>query len=114
MPVSGSNAAPVQSAPPTDPDSWIVPCVPLGSALTTDGGVNNGPVTKCLVSSIACARSSGVKSIRSSTLSPWRSNAGGLVGNSCVGEAFSPGTADAGTGRSSIGHTGLPVTRSST
>ena len=55
-----------------------------------------------------------MKSIRSSSVMPCRSNGGGFVGNGCVGDAFSPGTVDAGTGRSSIGHTGLPVTRSST
>ena len=47
-------------------------------------------------------------------VTPWRSNAGGLVGNGCVGDVFSPGTVDCGTGRSSIGHTGLPFVRSST
>ena len=45
---------------------------------------------------------------------PCRSNAGGFEGTGCVGEYHSPGTLPAGTGRSSIGHTGLPVTRSST
>src|SRR5215510_4821700 len=43
-----------------------------------------------------------------------RAYAGGLVGNGCVGDVFSPGTSDCGTGRSSIGHTGCPVTRSKT
>ena len=63
----------------------------------------------------ACARSSGVKSIRSSgILRKLRAYAGGLVGKGCVGEVFSPGTSDCGTGRSSIGHTGCPVTRSKT
>ena len=52
--------------------------------------------------------------MRSASVTPWRSNAGGLVGNGCVGEVFSPGTFDCGTGRSSIGHTGLPLVRSST
>ena len=39
---------------------------------------------------------------------PWRSNAGGLVGNGCVADVRSPGAVDCGTGRSSIGHTGTP------
>ena len=39
---------------------------------------------------------------------------GGFVGNGCVGDVCSPGTVDCGTGRSSIGHTGLPVARSNT
>ena len=43
-----------------------------------------------------------------------REYAGGLVGNGCVGLAFSPGMSLAGTARSSIGHTGCPVTRSNT
>ena len=43
-----------------------------------------------------------------------RAYAGGLVGNGCVGLVFSPGTSDCGTGRSSIGQTGWPVTRSNT
>jgi hypothetical protein len=35
---------------------------------------------------------------------------GGLVGKGCVGQASSPGALDFGTARSSMGHTGLPVT----
>src|SRR5688572_31138613 len=42
------------------------------------------------------------------------SNAGGLVGNGCVGHGASPGTSLRPTGRSSIGHTGRPLTRSKT
>ena len=45
---------------------------------------------------------------------PWRSNAGGLVTCGCVGEVRSPGTSVCGTGFSTMGHTGLPVTRSNT
>jgi ABC-type multidrug transport system fused ATPase/permease subunit len=60
--------------------------------------------------SSAFARNSGVKSIKSSSLTPWRSKAGGLVGKGCVGEVYSPGTVDCGAGRSSIGQTGWPVT----
>ena len=36
----------------------------------------------------------------------------GWSGNGCVGDACSPGTSLAGTGRSSIGNSGLPVSRS--
>ena len=50
--------------------------------------------------------------MRSSIETPWRSNAGGLVGNGWVGLVFSSGTSDCGTGRSSIGQSGWPVTRS--
>ena len=40
---------------------------------------------------------------------------GGFVGNGCVGQTCSPWTSVlVGTGRSSIGHTGLPLTRSKT
>ena len=35
----------------------------------------------------------------------------GLVGNGCVGDSFSPGTFDCGTGRISIGQIGSPVWR---
>ena len=39
---------------------------------------------------------------------------GGLVGNGCVGHVCSPGISLFGTGRSSIGQIGSPVTRSKT
>jgi len=91
-----------------------VPCLPPGSSLTSEGGVKIGPMTNSFASSRAFARNSGVKSIRSSSVSPLRENGAGLVGKGCVGAACSPGTVDGGTGRSSIGHTGLPVTRSKT
>src|SRR5262245_32771410 len=92
---------------------YAVPIEPLESPRL--GGLNIAPKWYRSVSFIACARSSGVKSIRSSgTLMNCRAYAGGLVGNGCVGDDFSPGTVDCGTGRSSIGQTGLPVTRSKT
>ena len=47
-------------------------------------------------------------------MTPCWSNAGGLVGNGCVGDVRSPGTVDCATGRSSIGQTGSPVARSNT
>jgi len=50
----------------------------------------------------------------SSSVTPCSVNAGGFVGNGCVGHACSPLTSLAGTARSSIGHTGVPVTRSKT
>ena len=43
-----------------------------------------------------------------------RANGGGAVGNGCVGDVHSPGTSVCGTGRSSIGKNGVPVTRSNT
>ena len=46
---------------------------------------------------------------------PWYSNGAGRVGKGCVGQTTSPGmSVSVGTGRSSIGHTGSPVTRSKT
>ncbi len=45
-----------------------------------------GPSAKYLRASSASACSAGVKSMRSSSVKPWRSNAGGLVGNGCVGD----------------------------
>ena len=52
--------------------------------------------------------------MRLSIDTPCRSNGGGFVGCGCVGAVRSPGTVDRGTGRSSIGQTGSPVTRSKT
>src|SRR5712691_11453382 len=43
-----------------------------------------------------------------------RTKGGGLTGNGCVGEYHSPGTSPLGTGRSSIGQIGFPVTLSNT
>ena len=56
----------------------------------------------------ACFRSSGVKSMRSFSVTPWSSKGAGLVGNGWVGQVFSSGVSDCGTARSSIGHTGSP------
>src|SRR5215813_14102735 len=111
-PVSGSTAAPCQFAPPVNVGNINTPLNPFDPA--TMGGVKSGPSLYWDAILSASAFTSGVKSIRSSRLTPCRSNAGGLVGNGCVGDVFSPGTSDCGTGRSSIGHTGLPLVRSST
>ncbi len=114
MPVSGSNAPVCQLPEPHVPGLPSVPRFPPGSSDLSDGGVKIGPSTNGSTSSSARARSSGVKSIRSSSVTPCASNGGGFVGNGCVGEERSPGTVDRGTGRSSIGQTGSPVTRSKT
>ena len=106
MPVSGSIAAPDQFAPPATPGTWIVP--------RCDGGVKSGPWSYRATMSSASLRISGVRSIRSSSRTPWMSIGAGRVGNGWVFAAFSPGTPEAGTGRSSIGQTGWPVTRSKT
>src|SRR5687767_6567863 len=93
MCVSGSYAPPVQLVPPMPLPMYAVPSQPVDSARL--GGLNIGPNLYRSVSFIACACNSGVKSIRSSgTLICCRAYAGGLVGNGCVGDVFSPGTVD--------------------
>src|SRR2546425_5495838 len=75
----------------------MVPFVPPASA--REGGSKRRPWRYCLTIASASARSSGVKSIRcSSVMSCW-SRGGGLVGNGCVGEYHSPGTPPFATGR---------------
>ena len=81
---------------------------------STDGGVKIGPVRWRRNTSSASARNSGVKSMRSSSVIPCREKGAGRVGKGCVGHGTSPGTVLSGTARSSTGHTGSPVTRSST
>src|SRR5439155_26224383 len=110
MCVSGSYDPPGQFVPPLFTAIASVPSGP--SRLLTTGGVNIGPILYCETSFNACARSSGVKSIKSLTEEPWRSYAGGLVGKGCVALVFSPGTVDCSTGRSSLGQMALPVVRS--
>ena len=61
--------------------------------------------------SIASCLSSGVRSMTSSSVRPSGFSGAGQVGNGCVGASCSPGTMDDGTSRSSIGHTGSPVSR---
>ena len=77
-----------------------------------EGGVKISPRMYGSTISTASARSSGVKSIRSSTVMPCRSNGSGFVGNGWVGEIYSPGVFEPGTGCSTMGQTGSPVTRS--
>src|SRR5262245_31729109 len=108
--VSGSNDPPSQFAPPVAAGRISVARGP--SHLLTTGGVKIGPILYFDANSTASALISGVKSTRSSSDTPWRSNAGGLVTKGCVGEYHSPGTSPLATGRSSIGQTGWPVARS--
>src|SRR5215468_4222990 len=110
--VSGSYEPPCQFAPPVAAGRISVARGP--SQLLTTGGVKIGPILYFETNSTACWCSSGVKSIRSSSDTPCRSKAGGFVGKGCVDEYHSPGTSPFGTGRSSIGQTGFPVTRSNT
>ena len=93
MPVSGSNEPPCQLAPPVDvrQHQRRQRPVPLAHHRRREDRTDlvprrpSSPLPPC---------SSGVKSIRSSS-EALRSNAGGLVGNGCVGEYHSPGTSTA-------------------
>src|SRR5262245_44971895 len=110
MPVSTSNPAPGQLVPPLvlamlmEPRSFD--SGPVG------GTYGVGSQRKSLRFFSACARSAGVKSIRSASVMWVRAYAGGLVTKGCVGDVFSNGIVDCGTGRSSIGQSGTPVMRS--
>ena len=81
---------------------------------SSEGGVKSGPIRYFCIAACASFFSSGVRSNASSSVTPCSVNAGGLVGNGCVGQVTSPGTSLFATGRSSIGQTGRPVTRSKT
>src|SRR5256885_14291917 len=80
--VSGSNEPPGQFVPP--PAVPIVIAAIGPPALLTTPGLNIGPFLYAFICSSACAFSSGVKSIRSLSVTAWREYAGGLVGNGCV------------------------------
>src|SRR5947199_10407132 len=110
MCVSGSYEPPAQLVPPPAGPKTRVPSGP--STLLTTGGVNSGPILKRETIFKASARSSEEKAMRSSTEDPWRSYAGGLVGNGCVAEYHSPGTAPLGTDRTSIRHIAFPLQES--
>src|SRR3989442_5864770 len=107
--VSGSNEPPGQLVAN---DCMSIASGP--SILLTTGGVKIGPILYFETSFTASARSSGVKVIRSSIAMPCRSYGGGLVTNGYVGAYHSPGTSPFGTGCSSIGQIGWPLTRSCT
>ena len=81
----------------------------------SESGVYSGPSRNPSTASSAIRRISGVKSTRSSTSAPWYSKGAGRVGNGWVGASSSPSrSVSVATGRSSMGHTGSPVTRSNT
>src|SRR4051812_48160128 len=96
MCVSGSYAPPGQFDPPLVAPREIVPIGP--SALLTTGGVKMGPSLYRCAKAAPCALSSGVKSIRSSSVTPFLAYASGLLGVGCVGEYHSPGTSPFSTG----------------
>src|SRR5215467_4066867 len=110
--VSGSNEPPNQFEPP--PADGSISVASGAGHVETTGGVKSGPSLYRAATLSASALSSGVQSIRSASDVPWVSYAGGFVGNGCVAAYHSPGTSPLATGRSSIGHTGCPVTRSNT
>ena len=80
-------------------------------------GVNSPMFLALLSRSLKAARSTSVINacgLMSSIVIACLTNGGGLVGKGCVGQLCSPGISLFGTGRSSIGHIGSPVTRSKT
>ena len=114
-PVSGSNAPVFQLPAPHDPGTISVPCLPPGSSLTSDGGVKIGPSTNVFASSRARARSSGVKSIRSSSVRPMRAN-GARLGRKRLRRApcARPGSSIAAPAAPRSATPACPVTRSKT
>src|SRR5512147_73098 len=101
----GSHAALPQLTPPPVNGYRIVP-----SRL---GGVNN-PSERCDAIALRHApRSRNVRPHASSAVIFCGTSGGGFCGNGCVGDNHSPLTAPVGTGRSSTGYNGSPVSRSS-
>src|SRR5262249_51637927 len=95
--------------PPLLPGMWIVSVNPIGVKMPS----LRAALTRCRKRS-CCA---GVRryGLMSSAVNVWRANGGGFVGNGCVGHGTSPATSVfVGTGRSSIGQIGAPVTRLNT
>ena len=109
MPVPGSDAAVPNTEPPLLPGRCIVSMKSIG--------VNSPRFLVPRRRSRKASRSSGVmllKGLMSSSVKVSLLNGGTTVGNGCVGQLFSPGMPLIGTGRSSIGQIGSPVTRSNT
>src|SRR6187549_3114026 len=108
-PLVGFDAVVPQLAPPCAPGMATV-------SIPTAGGVNRPRLRAFDNRSAHCCRCSGVRTygLRSPTVRCCGAKAGGLVGNGCVGHECSPGTSLCGTGRSSIGQIGSPVTRLNT
>ena len=76
-------------------------------------GGTNWPALRTLrkrSSTAACA--SGVRLVTMSSVKIWRAKGGGFSGSGCFAAVASPSTSEAGTARSSIGNSGLPVSRS--
>ncbi len=108
-PLVGSEALVPLLLPPREPGSWTV-------SRLYPAGVNSPSLRAAAIFSFHVARSSGVRKngLISSAVIFCRAKGGGAVGKGCVGQACSPGTSLCGTGRSSMGQSGSPVTRSKT
>src|SRR6266567_6834743 len=108
IPLEGLAAVLPQFAPPRAPGSDRLSYNP--------GGVNRPSLRMLAIRSFHEARSCGVRiyGFTSAAVIRCRANGGGRVGIGWVGHACSPGISLGGTGRSSIGQRGLPVTRSKT
>jgi hypothetical protein len=93
----------------------VPPTAPGTMADSVSAGGVNMPVRAFEILSRQAARSASVISqgVTSSGFTTWRAD-GGSVEKGCVGQDCSPGISLFGTARSSMGHTGLPVTRSNT
>src|SRR5687767_12736793 len=105
-PLVGCAAVVPQLAPPCAPGMATV-------SIPTAGGMNRPPLRALLIRSFHMARFSGVRMywLISFPLSDCFAKGGGVVGKGWVFHACSPGTSLGGTGRSSIGQIGSPVTR---
>src|SRR4051812_16808955 len=112
MPVSTSKPEPGQFTPPVVLPMLIEPS--SGDSGPTGGTNGDFSHRYFFRFSSACARSAGVKSIKSFSLTNVRANGGGLVGIGCVGDVHSPGIVVCGTATSGIGQIGCPVMRSNT
>src|SRR5437016_2919284 len=94
-PAPGSKEAPPHSPPPSVPGAAIVPC--------RLGGVYKVPARMSAATLDTYSRASGEMLVGSKR---WAAYGGGFSGKGWVGQAFSPGISEAGTGRSSIGNIG--------
>src|SRR5690349_8242451 len=104
--VDGSYAAPPHSDPPIVPGRFKVPL--------REGGVNSPSYLKPLNILTNESRDVTEKSERSASVMYCRQYGFGFKGNGCVGQVCSPGTSETGTGLSSIGNKGFPVSRFNT
>src|SRR6185503_9777258 len=107
MPLLGSLAAPPKRTPPLLVGTCTVSLKLMGV---------KRPLLVAASSRFrnASASSGDRYSLISSAVNACLENGGGVVGYGCVGQLSSPGISDFGTGRSSIGQMGSPVTRSNT